>query len=651
MFFLITYSVLAEEIQIDYHWPEYRSVIAGSEILPGMEGVTHLNTFMKRSPENEIIYCGNGNLSIPGNHLTDDSVYTWDLNCKRYDGNISKSLAYVYENGYGSFKKSGEYSNNNYLTGSPDVDYFITQAVVWELISEVDNSRYINTWMPKCNFKTGNGLCNNQSNDATQKIAKLYQDAKAAATGPAISINVDNKNMSLTSDKKYYISAPMTLNGAYLSSDISVSVSGVSGAFVTGNANGTSHQSSYAVGSTVYIKIPTSSVNNGLATVTMTASAKSKIVINTIMECSYRDDPSVYQPVITYLPGETLVSTSVSVTTPKLTVTISKQDVAGSAEIPGAELKILDKNNREVTKWTSGTSPHQVSLDPGTYTLEETIAPKGYIKSTSRIQFIVNGNGTVTVGSSVGSSVVMKNEPIMVEISKKSITDKKELAGAKLRILDEKGSLAKDIEGNSLEWTSDGKTKKFHLAAGTYFLAETKAPDGYKLIDTKVKFVVGEDGKVTVDNEDVKLVAMFNNPIIVKISKKSITGSDEVVGATLQITDEDGKVLKDMNGKLLEWVSEEKPKEFNLKAGTYFLHEKIAPEGYELSETVVVFVVTSTGRILVDGREVKDDTVIFKNTPEPEPVPTGDAIIYISIVVGVIALGVLAYFIIRKYKK
>lgn len=39
----------------------------------------------------------------------------------------------------------------------------------------------------------------------------------------------------------------------------------------------------------------------------------------------------------------------------------------------------------------------KLSLAPGTYTLEETIAPKGYIKSTSKITFVVKSDGTITV--------------------------------------------------------------------------------------------------------------------------------------------------------------------------------------------------------------------------------------------------------------
>lgn len=61
----------------------------------------------------------------------------------------------------------------------------------------------------------------------------------------------------------------------------------------------------------------------------------------------------------------------------------------------------------------------KLSLAPGTYTLEETIAPKGYIKSTSKITFVVKSDGTITVDDKKVTSVVMKNEPITIYISKR----------------------------------------------------------------------------------------------------------------------------------------------------------------------------------------------------------------------------------------
>lgn len=39
------------------------------------------------------------------------------------------------------------------------------------------------------------------------------------------------------------------------------------------------------------------------------------------------------------------------------------------------------------------------------------------------------------------------------------------------------------------------------MAAGTYYLTETIAPEGYELSDTTIEFTVTEDGKVKMDKK------------------------------------------------------------------------------------------------------------------------------------------------------
>ena len=78
-------------------------------------------------------------------------------------------------------------------------------------------------------------------------------------------------------------------------------------------------------------------------------------------------------------------------------VQISKQDITGESELPGATLQVLD-GDTVIDEWVSGTEPHYIEgkLTAGkTYTLRETIAPDGYAL-TSDIEFTVNDDGSVT---------------------------------------------------------------------------------------------------------------------------------------------------------------------------------------------------------------------------------------------------------------
>ena len=162
--------------------------------------------------------------------------------------------------------------------------------------------------------------------------------------------------------------------------------------------------------------------------------------------------------------------------------TISKQDATTSRELPGATLVIRDLHDRQVATWVSTTEPHYLVLDPGTYTLEETIAPKGYAKQTKAIQFTVKGDGT--------DRVTMLNQPLKgVDISKKDSTGTDELSGATLVLRDSNNT-------EVATWVSTNEPYHIVLDPGTYTLEETIAPAEYELSKEKITFTVNADGGV-----------------------------------------------------------------------------------------------------------------------------------------------------------
>ena len=80
-------------------------------------------------------------------------------------------------------------------------------------------------------------------------------------------------------------------------------------------------------------------------------------------------------------------------------VEISKTDITGKKELPGAKLTILDSDDNVVETWVSTGEPHYIEKLPiGTYTLREEQAPDGYlvaeditfeVKDTAEIQKVV----------------------------------------------------------------------------------------------------------------------------------------------------------------------------------------------------------------------------------------------------------------------
>ena len=290
---------------------------------------------------------------------------------------------------------------------------------------------------------------------------------------------------------------------------------------------------------------------------------------------------------------------------------VSKRDLTNDEELPGATLTIQDAEGNVVTSWVSTDTPHRVAgLYLGeTYTLTETRPADGYALAddiTFRLLQKVDENGNNLQEAEVyylteksllfwtwddwklldDATVIMRDDTIKVEISKKDLTTMEELPGAELTITDKDG---KEID----RWVSSDTPHYIEkLPAGDYTLTEVKAPDGYAFAES-VPFTVLPTG-------EVQRFEMLDNVIKVEISKKDLTTMEELPSAELTITDKDGK-------KIERWVSTDKPHHIEkLPAGDYTLSEVKAPDGYAFAESVP-FTVLPTGE--VQQVEMRDDVI------------------------------------------
>ena len=246
----------------------------------------------------------------------------------------------------------------------------------------------------------------------------------------------------------------------------------------------------------------------------------------------------------------------------KNVVVVSKTDLAGTKELPGAKLQILSSDGKTVLEsWTSTNEEYKVTkkLKAGeSYILRETEAPDGYAIADD-VKFTVNKDGSTT-------KVVMKDAQTSVTVSKTDLTGEKEIAGAKLQILNKNGKVME-------EWTSDGKTHAVTaalVADVTYILHEVSAPAGYRTAKD-IEFTVDKTGKTT-------KVVMKDAPTKASILKTDESGK-ALSGAQL--------VVKDSTGKELDkWTSDGKAHEITglLTVGeTYTLSEVSAPSGYTVA--------------------------------------------------------------------
>ena len=183
-------------------------------------------------------------------------------------------------------------------------------------------------------------------------------------------------------------------------------------------------------------------------------------------------------------------------------VQISKTDITGETEIPGAKLTVLDKDDQVVESWTSTEEAHYIEKLPiGKYTLREEHAPKGYLL-TADVTFEVKDTGEI-------QKVVMKDDTVKgkVILNKTDKSSGEPLKGVEFELRDSKGKVLETLKTDA---AGHAESKLYEIAtfkngkydtAIKYYLVETKTLDGYTLDQTKheVTFAYADDSTPVVE--------------------------------------------------------------------------------------------------------------------------------------------------------
>ena len=441
-----------------------------------------INMEFKKTTDGQIVYC------------TERSKTFYTGRAKYYlIGEMDQRIVYLFQNGY----------PNKTIFGNADKDYLTTGLAVWYLINPNDYSFQ--------HFDLEKGTYRGKDSDIVREMAKLVNGANNYKQAePTIKLN-GNTNLTLSSDGKYYVSSNLGITTTgNVKDSYTVSLEGAPSGTIITNVNG-KEQNTFSKNEKFIVKVPVFSIKGTTLNFKVNAAAEGGIA----KVYEYKPSDSRYQGTSGLYYDYKNINTSLELKLNIVTeVQISKIDATTNKELPGAHLVVKDANGKVIDEWTSTEEVHVIKgLNPGKYTLTETIAPDGYVLSNETITFTVKSDGSVT---KVKMENTPKDKPVVV-ISKVDSTTGEELAGAHLELKDEKGNL---IEA----WVSTNESHVIEgLAPGKYTLTEVIAPDGYELSKETVTFVVKEDG--TVDGK----VIMYNTPETIEVPStgtfKTITTS------------------------------------------------------------------------------------------------------------------------------
>lgn len=281
----------------------------------------------------------------------------------------------------------------------------------------------------------------------------------------------------------------------------------------------------------------------------------------------------------------------------------SKGNVQGEASLEGAEYTVYGADGQEVGKITTDKDGNGSleNLVLGTYTVKETKAPEAYDLdwNTYTVELTYKDQNTAIILGNVDSKENVKTGKIEI---KKTDTEGNPLKSGEFGIyanadmyigdtLYKKGQLVVSIKTDD-----SGVARSGDLPYGSYYVKEISAPtqeagNSHNFVlsdDTQYVKINGKNKTDTVTFVDKKVTA----------SKTTITGTDEIKGAVMTVTDNDGKVID-------TWTSDGNPHSIKgLHEGwEYTLTETTAPKGYVKAESIKFTVST----------DKKDQTIVMKD--------------------------------------
>lgn len=279
---------------------------------------------------------------------------------------------------------------------------------------------------------------------------------------------------------------------------------------------------------------------------------------------------------------------------------IRKYDAKTNNTLTGAKFSVYE--DEQCTKTVTGLENISVNNlgifsgklpGLGTYYIKETQAPTGYKLRNDVI--VINATTSYTL-------VEIADERMTGTLSfkKKDADDDSidNLAGAEYQLYAFDGT--KIFTDENYDYSATGTTDTFvtdkngltitGLPWGSYYLVETKAPDGYELNDKKVHFTISRSGTVSDDEEIIVNVSQADSE---KTATLMLTKTDEMTGEPLKNAwyKVQKKVGDEWEDAAFPYYSTNASGELRIegvKFGEYRLVEINAPTGYEINSDTII---------------------------------------------------------------
>lgn len=300
-------------------------------------------------------------------------------------------------------------------------------------------------------------------------------------------------------------------------------------------------------------------------------------------------------------------------------VTLNKVDEKGN-RLEGAEFSILDADGKQPAKFTQEGSVYTysedgnvtaitagnaeiVGLPVGSYILRENTAPKNYIPMED-MSFHVRADLYDKALELTAENLPHEKG---VAVLKES-PDGTRLKGAVFTLYKD-DSVIKEVTTDNA-----GVALFTGLKSGSYYIKETKAPEGYKPLDKRFDFIIDANGNLKGDGfsgDGLYTLTVKNSPLEYGFKVKKVSTNDE----KLVLPGAEFRILGGGLDRTYTTGADGLTEQITLPIGEYTLTEMKAPEGYVINGAGRHISVKADGIYLDGGKLGEGAAITIRNAP------------------------------------